>query len=191
LTQAPVRKNVPTTLFALSVDRMEASAASLAPASKVRAITLLVVGRTVKSLPRRLAGCHVLAGVVLVGLVVVGAAVAVVALGFVVAVVGLGVVDVDLVVVVAAVVIGLAVVVVTCGELVATGDVAEADVVPGDNVAVSVADGDVGSDGPTDRVVDGVPVGVSVAPVLDPERPQAGTAAISKAAVRDSIVAFM
>jgi hypothetical protein len=149
LTQAPVRKKVPVTFLALSVARIEASAASLAPASKVRAITLLDVGRTVKSLPRRLAGGH--------ELVVVGRAEVVVGLALVVVGAGAGAVVVGFVVV-GFVVLGL--VVVVAAGLVGVADVAVAVVVaPGKRVGVSVAVGDAGvgvSDdvgGATDRVV--------------------------------------
>jgi hypothetical protein len=110
---------------------------------------LLDVGRTVKSLPRRLAGGH--------ELVVVGRAEVVVGLALVVVGAGAGAVVVGFVVV-GFVVLGL--VVVVAAGLVGVADVAVAVVVaPGKRVGVSVAVGDAGvgvSDdvgGATDRVV--------------------------------------
>jgi hypothetical protein len=124
---------VPVTFLALSVARIEASAASLAPASKVSAITLLDVGRTVKSLPRRLAGGH--------ELVVVGRAEVVLGLALVVVGAGAGVVVVGFVVV-GFVVLGL--VAVVAAGLVGVADVVAVVVAPGERVGMSVAVGDVG-----------------------------------------------
>jgi hypothetical protein len=130
---------------------------------------LLDVGRTVKSLPRRLAGGHELVVVgraeVVVGfaLVVVGAGAGDVVVGFVVA----GFVVAGFVVV-GFVVLGLVVVVVVAAGLVGVADVVVAVVVaPGKRVGMSVAVGDAGvgvSDdvgGATDKVVKGPVVGGS------------------------------
>ena len=50
-TQVPVRKNVARTFLARSADSMDGSPAALAPASKVSATTLEVVGMPVQSVP--------------------------------------------------------------------------------------------------------------------------------------------
>ena len=50
-TQAPVRKKVAGTPLARRVDSMDGSPAALAPASKVSATTLELVGMRVQSVP--------------------------------------------------------------------------------------------------------------------------------------------
>lgn len=58
MIQDPVRKKVPGTPSALSVARIEDRPASFPPPSKVRAMTLLVVGSRVTSTPVSEAGGH-------------------------------------------------------------------------------------------------------------------------------------